>query len=161
MDKNMSLVKTVLLSVSLLGIAEAALANTPAGGAEKRMPRKRLVMPAHIKADDDLEMANGKKIKARDMQELADRFQAFAEEKGLDLSDGKDGEVEIPLDPKQKERTKISEDGFQGRLVKLRALKADKWKSKIRKRTAKFDSAKLNLKTLNRVEKDSSEGGSK
>jgi len=146
---------------SLLGIAQTALANAPAGGPEKRMPRKRLAMPANIKADDELEMANGKKIKARDMQELADRFQAFAEEKGLDLSDGKDGEVEIPLDPKQKERTQISEDGFQGRLVRLRALKADRWKSKIRKRTAKFDSAKLNLKTLNRVEKDSAEGGSK
>jgi hypothetical protein len=147
--------------LSLLGIAQTALANAPTGSPERRMPRKRLAMPANIKADDELEMANGKKIKARDMQELADRFQAFAEEKGLDLSDGKDGEVEIPLDPKQKERTQISENGFQGRLVRLRALKADRWKSKIRKRTAKFDSAKLNLKTLNRVEKDSSEGGSK
>lgn len=142
---------------SLLGLTDLAKVSAqpkdaPAEAGRLRMPKKRLRLPEKIRDEDDLELADGRKIKAARLREFGDRLQAFAEERGIDLQDGRDGEVEIPLHPEQRKRVDASDAGFQVRLKKLREQKAAGWKDKIRKRVARFDADRPPFKTLRKIQ---------
>jgi hypothetical protein len=116
-----------------------------------RLPRKRMQLPKSLREEDELELADGRRIKAARLREFGDRLQAFAEEKGIDLQDGKATEIELPLHPEQKKRVDQSDEGFQGRLQKLREAKAAGWREKIRKRLARFDVERPPFRTLRRL----------